>query len=45
MATDWHSHPGQPPRDDDEPPIRIRTCSRLGLSANPPGFGGWLRRR
>lgn len=34
-------------RDGDDQPIRIRSCSRVGLSANPPRarFGDWLRRR
>lgn len=45
MATEGHS-PGDS-REDGEQPIRILSCNRLGLHANPPRahFGAWLRRR
>jgi len=36
-------------RDDGQPPLRVHSCSRLGLQANHPGrrvtISGWLRGR
>jgi hypothetical protein len=51
MTTAGAEGHAQPPerRDDGDPPLRVHSCSRLGLQANPPGrrpvSGGWLRRR
>ena len=43
------SSPGQTPdrRDDGDPLLWMRTCSRVGLAANPPRprFANLLRRR
>ena len=51
MTTDrWGTTP-QPPerRDDADSPVRVHSCSRIGLQANPPGrrlaIGRWLRGR
>jgi hypothetical protein len=51
MTTDRFGEVCQPPerRDDGQLPLRVHSCSRLGLQANPPGrrvtIGGWLRGR
>lgn len=45
MATDGLRGP-QPDRRDGELPLRIHTCGRIGMQANPPrALRGWLRRR
>lgn len=45
MATEQGQEPGG--RDVDE--VRIHSCSRVGMTANPPSprlpLGSWLRRR
>ena len=46
MATDGGvPQPGRP--DDTDLPVRIHSCSRIGMQANPPrsGLGAWLQRR
>lgn len=47
MATDRYGM--EPPDRRDEAAVRVYTCSRIGLRANPPAprlsLGGWLRRR
>jgi len=51
MTTDGAGSQATPPerRDAGEPPLRVLSCSRLGLQANPPSRRpmsvGWLRRR
>jgi len=50
MTTNGAGSQATPPerRDAGEPPLRVHSCSRLGLQANPPSrrpLGGWLRRR
>ena len=49
MATDGRGPLGPPAdrRDPDELPLRIHTCGRIGMQANPPRarLGGWLRKR
>jgi len=51
MTTDRWGLTSQPPerRDDADFPVRVHSCSRIGLQANPPGrrltIGGWLRGR
>jgi hypothetical protein len=51
MTTDRWGTTSQPPerRDDADLPVRVHSCSRLGLQANPPGrrlpIGSWLRGR
>ncbi|MEI7517939.1 MAG: hypothetical protein WCJ98_05600 [Mycobacteriaceae bacterium] len=51
MTADGAGSHAQPPerRDDADLPLRVFSCSRLGLQANPPvrrpSSGGWLRRR
>jgi|GEM_PF-1297688 len=51
MTTDGAGSHATPPerRADVDPPLRVYSCSRLGLQANPPdrrpSSGGWLRRR
>ena len=48
MAAERRGAGDQPPqrRDDDAVPLRIHTCTRVGMQANPPraGLGGRLRR-
>lgn len=48
MATDGRGHLGPPAdrRDGGEPPIRVHTCGRIGMQANPPRtrLSGWLRK-
>lgn len=49
MATDRRGPTGQPRerRDGDGATLRIHSCGRIGMQANPPRsrLGGWLRRR
>jgi hypothetical protein len=51
MTTDRWGLASQPPerRDDADLPVRVITCSRIGLQANPPArrltIGSWLRGR
>lgn len=51
MATTTSSTPVPPTgrRSDGQVPLRVYSCSRLGLQANPPTIqgplGGLLRRR
>jgi hypothetical protein len=46
MATERWSAQGQPP-DGDKAPIRVYSCGRVGMQANPPRprLGRFLRRR
>jgi len=51
MATDHPDRPTSPSGSDDELPVYVHACSRLGRQANPPrmsvrlwGRGRWGRR-
>ena len=51
MATEYPDRPTSPSGSDDELPVYVHACSRLGRQANPPrmsvriwGRGRWGRR-
>lgn len=47
MAAEQRGAGAKPPeRRDDAVPVRVHTCGRVGMQANPPRAGlGRLRRR
>jgi len=44
MAAEWQSTPGEQPQSGDTP-IRVYSCGRIGMQANPPRRRLLLRRR